>query len=164
MSLGLFASEIERFLRTRDPEVLCITGKWGVGKTFAWNNYLAKAQEARQVGLEKYSYLSLFGRDSLDDLRAAIVENTIDSRKIGGRPNLDTFVDSLGKLKSLTGKLSSWANLLPFDPKHVGNINRALFMMLKEQIVCIDDMERAGQGLSVNNILGLASLLKEERS
>ena len=164
MSSRLFAIEIQRFLQSRSPEVLCITGKWGVGKTFAWNAFLKKAQEADQVALDKYAYVSLFGRNSLEDLRTAIVESTVDSRKIGDGPSLDTFIDSLGKLKSLTGSVGRWAGLLPITSNHVGNINRALFMMLKDQIICLDDMERAGQGLSVRNVLGLASLLKEEKN
>jgi hypothetical protein len=30
-STALVQTEIRRFLRSEDPEVLCITGKWGVG-------------------------------------------------------------------------------------------------------------------------------------
>ncbi len=29
-------NEIERFLKSTDPEVLCITGEWGVGKTYTY--------------------------------------------------------------------------------------------------------------------------------
>jgi hypothetical protein len=36
-------------------EVLCITGKWGVGKTFAWNRYLREAQEQKKVGPKRPS-------------------------------------------------------------------------------------------------------------
>ncbi len=74
MTIEVFASELKRFLSTEDPEVLCITGRWGVGKTYAWRHYLKEAQKAKSVALSKYSYVSLFGRNSLDDVRTSIVE------------------------------------------------------------------------------------------
>ena len=64
----------------------------------------------------------------------------------------------------MTGQVGRWAALFPVASNHIGNVNRALFMMLKEQIVCLDDVERAGQGLTIKNVLGLASLLKEEKA
>jgi hypothetical protein len=33
-------AEIVRFLRGNEPGVLCITGEWGVGKTFLWRQIL----------------------------------------------------------------------------------------------------------------------------
>jgi hypothetical protein len=36
--------------------------------------------------------------------------------------------------------------------------------MLRDQIVCIDDLERIGSGLDAMNVLGLVSSLKEEKS
>jgi len=34
-STDIVRSEIRRFLRSPDPEVICVTGDWGVGKTSA---------------------------------------------------------------------------------------------------------------------------------
>jgi hypothetical protein len=36
MSATLVEKEIERFLASPEPEVLCLRGKWGVGKTYSW--------------------------------------------------------------------------------------------------------------------------------
>jgi hypothetical protein len=36
MSTVLIAAEIRRFLASDVPEVLCVSGMWGVGKTFTW--------------------------------------------------------------------------------------------------------------------------------
>ena len=41
MSIALVEQEIRRLLATRDADVVCISGHWGVGKTYAWNKYLA---------------------------------------------------------------------------------------------------------------------------
>jgi len=116
MTIALFASELNSFLSSKEPEVLCITGHWGVGKTYAWNHYLKTAQESKSVKLERYSYVSLFGRNSLDDVRTAIIENTVDSRVVGEKP-------SLGSIKSLVAQVTarakdvSWlASFVPGTP------------------------------------------------
>ena len=44
-----------------------------------------------------------------------------------------------------------------------GTANRLLLATIKRQIICFDDLERRGAGLSMNDVLGLASHLKEER-
>jgi DNA-binding LacI/PurR family transcriptional regulator len=77
LSIQLIANEIRRFLSTKDPEVICIRGRWGVGKTFAWNRYLQAARADGMVALKRYSYVSLFGLTSLDDLKFAIFENAV---------------------------------------------------------------------------------------
>jgi hypothetical protein len=68
-------AEIERFLRSGEPEVLCITGDWGVGKTFNWQMILDRLRAAKQVTLGRYSYVSLFGIDSLAGFKQSLFEN-----------------------------------------------------------------------------------------
>jgi hypothetical protein len=143
--------------------VLCITGKWGVGKTYAWNHYLREAQAAGRVGLEKYAYVSLFGRNSLEDVRTAIVENTVNA-KIGGKPNLGNLNSLVKELKNLAGPFARLVSFVPQAAGYVGSLNRALFLMIDRQIICIDDLERVGSGLTAMNVLGLVSSLKEEKA
>jgi hypothetical protein len=40
---------------------------------------------------------------------------------------------------------------------------KSAFFTVSQQLICLDDLERAGDGLSVRNVLGLVSFLKEER-
>ena len=103
MSIKLLAAELSRFLGSAEPEVLCITGKWGVGKTYAWNYYLKQAQESHNEKLAKYAYISLFGRNSLDDVRTAIVENTVNSRAAGEKPDLKSFKSVVSELAKASG-------------------------------------------------------------
>jgi hypothetical protein len=67
--------EIERFLKSSEPEVICISGEWGVGKTYTWQTILDGLRTRREIGLSRYSYVSLFGIASLDALKASIFEN-----------------------------------------------------------------------------------------
>lgn len=103
MSIDLLQKEIRRFLTSADAEVLCISGKWGVGKTFAWNKYLNEADEAGTVGLKRYSYVSLFGRNSLDDVRSAIFENTVPLTGAPTKPNVATLVKTAEAVFSAYG-------------------------------------------------------------
>ena len=148
MSLKQFSDEIARFLGSMEPEVLCIMGKWGVGKTFAWNRYLREAQQRKSVALPRYSYVSLFGQNSLNDVRYALFESTIPSDVIGKKPDLTTLQSSVDSL------LGRWRSILQFGkyiPK-VGDfaegIGKLGFLNVHDQVICLDDLERAGKGLA----------------
>jgi tRNA A37 threonylcarbamoyladenosine biosynthesis protein TsaE len=78
-------------LASPEPEVLCLRGKWGVGKTFSWMAFLREAKDKGEIALESYSYVSLFGIDSLDQLKYSIFENSIARDVIGTEPHLRRF-------------------------------------------------------------------------
>jgi hypothetical protein len=55
MSVELVKAEIARFLGDSKPGVLCIRGKWGVGKTYSWTEQLNAAHAEKRVGILKYA-------------------------------------------------------------------------------------------------------------
>lgn len=84
-SLNKLKEQIFEFLAkepTEEPtqigEVLAIRGAWGVGKTYAWNVFLKEAKNKNKIALKKYSYVSLFGINSLDELKFSIYLNAKD--------------------------------------------------------------------------------------
>lgn len=165
MSLAIVEAEVRRFLADPKPEVLCIKGKWGVGKTFGWRAFLRRARENQALALDRYSYVSLFGLNSLDDLRYALFERTVSGEDIGEDPTPFT-------LKSAVKDRDIWRKFRPIAEGAAGVFNlgsvtdaiaKGATLFVREQIVCLDDLERAGQNLGTREILGLASLLKEER-
>lgn len=159
MSIELASSEINRFLASADAEVLCVRGLWGVGKTFAWTYYLDAAVKKKSVALSRYSYVSLFGQNSLAEVRSAIVENTV---QVGDTAGITT--SSLAKMAEQGARgLAKVAKHLPQARDYAPLGDRLMFAMLKDQIVCIDDLERAGAGLSKVDVLGLISELKEQK-
>lgn len=91
MSTVLVRAEISRFLKSKEPEVLCIRGKWGVGKTYAWMTFLAAAQDAGEIAADDYSYVSLFGLSSLDELRFSIAVSTVATAEAGRGPDVGTL-------------------------------------------------------------------------
>lgn len=164
MTLKLFEDEILQFLSSPAPAVLCITGKWGVGKTYAWKHCVRKAQEKGSISLKKISYVSLFGQNSLDEVRTSIVENTIDSNSISLKPSLETLAQLANAASSKMGGFTDVLKKFPLTANYFSAMQRALYLTIKEQIICIDDIERAGVGLDTKNILGIVSYLKEEKS
>jgi hypothetical protein len=161
--------EVIRFLSDPTPEVLCIRGKWGTGKTYAWTKYLSEAKNAGQIGLERYSYVSLFGLQSLDQLKNTIFENTIDRKSIGIEPSLATVKDNaldvarqLGR-KGLKSVLELGSSLYAGAKNAVAPLQSLAFHFVKDQIICIDDLERKGKDLRSIDIFGLISFLRERR-
>jgi hypothetical protein len=164
MSLALIKSEIERFLADSEPAVLCITGAWGVGKTFAWNRYLRDAQTRRAIGLAHYAYVSRFGNNSLDELKYAIFENTIATTGIGIEPSLETLrTNALAVTKRITKKSLGMFQQLPIVKGHVGGLGPIWYLAVSRTIICIDDIERRGKNLELRDVLGLITQLKEQK-
>jgi KAP-like P-loop domain-containing protein len=166
VSVTLVKKEIANFLARADAEVLCIRGRWGVGKTFAWSTGLEVAHKEKSIQLPRYSYVSLFGVNSLDELNFAIFENVITLSNGVVKADvktLDAFVSSrVGswrKLAKLTQSVPVVRNLIGGDTTSLVS-----FMTIRDQIVCIDDLERRGQKLDVADVLGLISYLREQRN
>jgi hypothetical protein len=135
-----------------------------VGKTYLWKKEVGVAQESKAIGLSKYAYVSLFGQNSLNDIKNAIVEETVDVGAIGKLPNIGTL-KGISQLKSgALSWLSRLSAVVPGLRDYVIDASRLLFAALvRNQIVCIDDLDRAGADLAPKDVLGLASFLKEER-
>ena len=95
MTVALVRQAIRAFLRTPTPQVLCIRGRWGVGKTFIWNEVLRQATEEREVSLPYYSYVSLFGLQSIDEVRQAIFENSVPTKEAEIRPSFDSLGENI---------------------------------------------------------------------
>jgi len=160
MSIDIIKEQINRFLSSGTPEVMAIKGKWGVGKTYSWNKFLKEAKDADRINLKKYSYVSLFGINSLDSLKYEIFEKVIGCNLIGTNANLETFKNHSTDFVKTT--LKKGLDLTKFkSTTHV--IESLAFLSLNETIICIDDLERKGKSLEIKDVLGLVSLLKEQK-
>jgi hypothetical protein len=164
MSIEIIENQIGRFLASEAPEVMSIKGAWGVGKTYAWNKYLANAKNQKKIALKKYSYVSLFGINSLEDLKFSIFENMMDEKSMGRRPTVESFKASTAELLKTLGKKS--LAIIPSSPSiiHYHSMIESLsFLSLEKTIICVDDFERKGNGIAAQDILGLITQLKEQK-
>lgn len=143
---------LEQIFRESDNKgmAIAITGSWGVGKTFFWNKFRKNYQLKK-----KYVYVSLFGLESLSDLKTHIyshIENNSSAieipRWIRGLPSIlkDTKISQFG--------ISSSAKI--FDS--------LMFNQVKDAIICFDDFERMSNKLDIKDVMGLANQLKLERN
>jgi len=172
MSQTLALAEIKRFLSNPNPEVLSISGRWGVGKTYAWDETLKEMRST--TTLRSYAYVSAFGLRTLDSLKTAIVQSTVslDGKEL--EPTVDSFLDHLTSVagaRKLLGEgtrksFALWSkgvSTLPYVGKLADLLAPGAALLIRKQIVCIDDIERAGDGLNVADILGLVSSLRERK-
>jgi hypothetical protein len=166
MSLFKVEAKISDFLSTNTPEVMAIKGAWGVGKTFTWNKLSKQAKDNKQIALKKYSYVSLFGINSLEAFKAAIFENLISTDLIGTVANIDTLKNNYSNEGLISVGKKGWSILgeASFFKGFSSAINSFSFLTIKETIICIDDLERRGNNLQIKDVLGLISLLKEQRN
>ncbi len=164
MSLSKVETKISDFLSTNTPEVMAIKGAWGVGKTFTWNKLSKHAKNNNNIALEKYSYVSLFGINSLETFKSAIFENLISTDLIGTVANIDTFKNNTQKLVEKFGrKYLPILKDIPLIKGFSSAVDSISFLSIKETVICIDDLERRGSNLNIKDVLGLISLLKEQR-
>src|ERR1039458_1307493 len=162
MSIALIEQEIKRFLSTEEPEAMCFSGRWGVGKTFAWSRFLKDMKG--KIALKHYSYVSLFGVNSLEELKYSIFENSVRSSAVDVEPSLETLKSNTTDIAERFGRKSLWfIQQLPSVKSYVTGLGPVWFLAVKQMVVCLDDIERHGKDLSVRDILGLVSLLKEQK-
>lgn len=164
MSVEVLKDQIFQFLSSKQPEVMAIKGEWGVGKTFSWKKFLKEACAVNKVYLERYSYVSLFGINSLEAFKYTIFENVIKKEIIGTEASLETFKSNTTSLIESFGRQS--INIFkgaPIVKSFSPAIETISFLSLNKTLICIDDLERKGKGLEIKDILGLVSLLKEQK-
>ena len=167
MSTAIVRAEIDRFLRSRTPEVLCISGRWGVGKTYAWQHFVRETEGSGGIAVRRYAYVSLFGLNSLAELRNSIVEDTIVLRGEPASPSAASLHDVLRRGEKFARQSRPAMEIAAsfFRMKDAGDaLYRAAFLTVRDQIICFDDLERAGKMLEFRDVLGLASMLREQRN
>lgn len=170
MSINIVKLQINKSLKSNIPEVVAISGAWGVGKTYTWNKLLKEAQASNQISLEKYAYVSLFGINSLKDFKDAIFVNTVNKNLIGKEANLETLKSNLLNISSVFDSSSvfgrktfKFLNDIPAIQRFLPKNENIAFLSAYECLICIDDIERRGSNLDIENVLGLVSQLKEQK-
>ena len=157
MSVELVKDQVRRFLSTDTPEVLAIKGDWGVGKTYSWEQYIEEFKI--ECALKSYSYVSLFGINSIAELKQTTFLNTIDTKRIGEAPNIKGYSKKVADLVKDTK--------IPYVSKYVGGIgsliNSVSQLAMNKTIICFDDLERHSEGITIKDFMGLVSFFKEQK-
>ena len=162
-STALVQGELRRFLELADPEVLCVTGDWGVGKTYTWQRILDETKTQKSNALARYSYASLFGINSLEGLKLALFEN-LEFLDAPPATKVEESIHGVKTLAALSKKPGGVASALPYVGTALTKAGPLFFSLIRNQIICIDDLERRGSGLDVKDVFGLISFLREQRA
>jgi len=172
----LLKKSLDAFFADEEARVLVLKGDWGVGKTFFWNEYIQNCiQDNKHPASQKmaYSYVSLFGIDSLSHVKEATFHNAQAIQSIASvKEFLSTEVDK----KSLSRSFSLLSNqVLPnttkvlkkLAPNSGGYQPAVSFLqdkMINRYVVCIDDLERKHQKLSLKEVMGYADVLVNQKN
>lgn len=164
MKVDAVESVLAAFLASDTCEVLALRGAWGVGKTFLWNRFIRKASRDAKYKFEPYAYISLFGINSLDTLKQTIFEQIVSRSAVGKNADLASLKESTEQVvSSLSRRLVGMNVSLPYVGSVRSFLQSAAFLSVHDVLVCFDDFERKGDALSAKDIMGLVTLLKEQR-
>ncbi|MDP3266856.1 MAG: P-loop NTPase fold protein [Sulfuricurvum sp.] len=161
---GLDKEEITKKLNkilttdNKDGLVVSIDGKWGIGKTVFWKEYVKNVL----IFDKKYSqndiaYVSLFGQDSIESIKSEILLKV--SRKTKAFSILRGFKDKYSPALEEINKMTYGIG---------GILGSAALSMLSDKdfegkIICFDDFERISDKISHKDVMGLVSSLKEDK-
>lgn len=179
-----FKHRTQKLLESKTLRSLCVSGEWGIGKTFAWNKLLKELRNAPAAHEVKYyAYVSLFGLSTIEQVSAAIIqesenyslqEYTVHEQVLNWLPAFAGLAWRFAK-----GILRSVLNL-PFvlrkrSPQYFWGLakhdsvlnafkavgNELMPWMPEKALICFDDLERKNESLSTDQIFGLISHLQE---
>lgn len=154
---------LEAFLSSRTGEALVLQGPWGAGKTYFWNQ-IVQAKLLEKPWKKRYSYVSLFGINSLPELKVALAVAT------------EEFDQDARNQRRLSRPIVRWfwaawrwlSDLLTVIPRYGSGLSKLVdrigFYMVRDRVICFDDIERHGNQLDLKDFLGLVSYLSELRS
>jgi hypothetical protein len=161
MSVELVKLAMHQFLANDTPEVLCIKGKWGTGKTHAWDDAVKESKANDKMSIKRYAYVSLFGMNDPSDIMQSICVNTNHVNL----PN-DEYNERANKIANIIKRVASFASEHANTPyiSGLGGIARAVITnAVFRTVVCIDDFERKSKNISVNDIMGTVAQLRDSR-
>lgn len=141
---------LEKNIRDQVGTAIAITGSWGIGKTYFWNKFRDDFPINR-----KYIYVSLFGLESLSDLKTHIYSNIENNHSLLEIPRWIRGLPSILKDTRIS-QFGINASVKVFDS--------LMFNQVKDAIICFDDFERMSNKLDIKDVMGLANQLKLEKN
>ncbi|WP_348748392.1 P-loop NTPase fold protein [Pseudomonas rhodesiae] len=168
MSISQVEKALADFAVHNTGFAIVLNGEWGTGKTHLWDKVIRNHRES--VARKTYSYVSLFGLNSLSDLKRSIFENSVPTVKAGSVTTKESVFENLKKLE-FSDATSGFRKLfrygkeakVPFVGSFGGVIESIQYALVKDTVICIDDFERRGNALSARDVLGLISNLIESK-
>ena len=157
---------VKDYLTRETNNALLITGQWGVGKTYFFNNTLSeKIKEIKIKGKTNTNYtpirVSLFGVANIDDIGRKIFTELF--------PRLEKGM-KIGKgLAKLLLSIPITKELIPEKiPELISEFeadnetkNYIINSMTNRIVICFDDLERVSKDFPIENLIGYINNLTE---
>ena len=157
---------VKDYLTRETNNALLITGQWGVGKTYFFNNTLSeKIKEINIKGKTNSNYtpirVSLFGVANIDDIGRKIFTELFPRLEKGTK---------IGK--GIAKLLLSIPITKTFIPEKIPELisefeadnetkNNMINSMTNRIVICFDDLERASTDFPIENLIGYINNLTE---
>lgn len=157
MSRAETKSDLLFYLADDKVPVIALKGRWGTGKTHLW------LEVAPQLSPDlKPLYASCFGVDNIDQLRARLFHSMFGKGKeVAGyvdknRSGLADVTDKVMKMFNsdaggIAGVIGGAAGLIQ---------STVVDQVLQDRLIVLDDVERRGEALKADSVLGFIDSLK----
>lgn len=157
---------VKDYLTRETNNALLITGEWGVGKTYFFNNILSREIEKTSIkGDTSSTYtsirVSLFGVANIDDIGKRIftelfprLEKGIKIGKGIAKLLLSIPITEASILKKILELISE------FEADN-GTKNNIINSMTSRIVICFDDLERVSNDFPIENLIGYINNLTE---
>jgi len=136
-------ARLDSFLSSKEAGALVLQGKWGTGKTHLWRHKIMAPLLAKPWE-KKYSYVSLFGIDSLGELKTTLAMATSEfdrdatQQRRRSAPVIRLWWWLWTKLEDIFGFIPT------FGDKLSAAFRRTSFYLVRNRIVCFDDINQKG--------------------
>lgn len=161
-ALERLKDKVRFFTRSNQPGAMLVHGSWGVGKTYGVLEALKATTEAEQI---PFSYISLYGIASLDDIYIRLVMGWMNKISSKMPPWVKEILES-SKRRDVMRMLMNLTSTF-CGKERVGAItataSSAIGLLVNKAVVVIDDLERKDPALNIQAILGVVSFLVESR-
>ena len=146
---------IFNYLKMENTGALLVTGSWGCGKSYYFENTLFGKLKQKEF---KPIRVSLFGMCSLNDLVNDIaIEFVMQSSKTNCKKSIASIGLNLIKHMKEIPYVKDYIDLKGF----IGN-TKVLYRLIPEKaVICLDDFERAIEKFEINDLLGAINDLVE---
>lgn len=145
MSLTKTKTQLIKLLEHPDNDVIALSGKWGTGKTYLWNEVKKESPDEK---VKSALHVSLFGLSSVDQVKRKLIERSI--------PGVESHGGIFDGIKNLftAGVKATATHYKALAALSDLNVLLMAPVVLRGKVIVIDDIERKHENLGIDEVLG----------
>ncbi|RLA71740.1 MAG: hypothetical protein DRG78_24820 [Epsilonproteobacteria bacterium] len=155
-------------------KILMLSGVWGSGKTYFWKEKIEKKEDFfKNLKDKSYVYISLYGKDSIEELQNEIQQLSYNFSKNNTKDIISSTFSVFTKVASFMPKISfnAYGMGVKVDPEKTvekleeenikQQIEKGVGRLKDGGIICFDDFERKSSKIDLNDLFGFITNLTE---